>query len=118
MARSTFTIFTLGAVAFLLMSTTGCQEHRRLEAETASAKEKFKELQPQIQQLSEDAANYNKRRNEAVAQRDKMQQESLSPSGVKTLEDEVAELQAEKTRLEKDVKAIEDEHQEYRKSNS
>jgi outer membrane murein-binding lipoprotein Lpp len=118
MARSSSTIFALGALAFVLMSATGCQEHRRLEAEAAASKEKFKELRPKVQKLSDEVANYNKLRNEAVMERNKIGYQSFSPDGVKTLEEEVAELQAEKTRLEKDVKAIEDEHQEFKKSNS
>ena len=118
MARSSSTILTLGALAAVLMLTTGCQEQRRLEAETAAAKEKVSEVRPRVQKLSDELAHYSKLRNETVSERSKIGYEAFSPSGSKSLEDEVAELQAEKTRLEKDVKAVEDEHQEYKKANS
>jgi outer membrane murein-binding lipoprotein Lpp len=118
MARSSATIFALSALAFGLVSTTGCQEHRRLEAETAAANEKVRELRPQVQKLSDELAHYSKLRNETISERNKIGYEAFTPSGSKSLEDEVAELQAAKARLEKDVKAVEDEHQEYKKANS
>jgi predicted nucleic acid-binding Zn-ribbon protein len=108
----------LGALAFALTSATGCKEHQRLEAETAAAKAQFQELRPKVQQLSDEAATYNKLRNASITKRNQIGYDAFTASSVNALEDEVDALQAEKTRLEKDLKAIEEEHQEYKKSNS
>lgn len=118
MARSVSPIFPLIALPFVLMSTTGCQEHRRLEAETAAAREEYQDLRPKLQKLSDEVAHYSKLRTEALNARSTLGYGTFTPSATKELEDEIAALQAEKSRLEKDLKAIEEEHREYKKANS
>lgn len=118
MTRSTPTIFILGALACVLTSTTGCKEHQRLGAETAAAKAQYQELQARVQQLSDEAAAFTKLQNASASTRNQIGFKAFTASGMKDLEDEVAALEAEKARLEKDLKAIEEEHQQYKKAGS
>lgn len=111
-------IYPLGALMFTLVTSTGCQEHRRLEAEAVEARGKAQELRTEIQKNRDDVSQHTGALNDLLNARSSVERQAFTPLGEQALEDEVDGLQAEKSRLEKDLRAVEEEHEQYRKANS
>ncbi|QIF02495.1 hypothetical protein [Roseimicrobium sp. ORNL1] len=116
MARPRSTFLSLATLIGFSLASPSCQEHRRLEAETAAAKKQVGELRPQVQNNLDEAAQYSRTRTELLNAHANDDQAAFTPNGSKALEDEMAALQAEKSRLEKDIKAIDEEHEQYKKT--
>ena len=116
MIRYTSMLRVLLLAAGIATCGTSCQEHKRLEAEAAAAKEKYKEIRPQVQKNVDEITEANNARTAIMNAR--WTSRSANTPTKEEIEAEVSALQAEKTQLEKEVKDIEETHLQYQKENS
>jgi len=116
MAKKTFTVLTLGAVAVFLLMTAGCVSKKRLRAVEQENAQQLAQANSRIDDLVQKKDALDKSLTEAQSALAGAQNENKQlAAGVASLKDQIATLESEKSELDKALAAGKETEASYQK---